>query len=152
MSKRAVRIANRASADLSPHDARAILASLAARSIEGGEAAMIRPDVRRRLVARAASMGLRPFDANLVIAIVQDDARVSGGTTGRGVEPGAVEGADARPRVHAAQLSADAIDRLRFVRPAPSADTNHAIALRLLIALLAGAVGAYALARWLLLA
>lgn len=152
MSKRAVRIANRAAADLSPHDARSILASLTARSIEGGRAAIIRPDVRRLLVARAASMGLRPFDANLVIAIVQDDARSPGGSARPGLQPTSGERADGRPKASPAQLSTDAIDRLRFVRPASPVHTTRAIAVRLVVALLAGLAGASALARWLLMA
>ena len=35
----------------------------------------MRPQIRQRLVTQASKMGLRPFDANLVIAIVQDAAR-----------------------------------------------------------------------------
>jgi len=66
---------NRLASELSPEDARVILAARVADAIEGGKAAMLRPDRRRDLVAAGVRMGLRPFDANLVIAIVQDAAR-----------------------------------------------------------------------------
>jgi len=56
-------------------DTRWMLALKVQHALEGGVAAMLRPEVRRRLVADARHMGLRPFDANLVIAIVQDRAR-----------------------------------------------------------------------------
>lgn len=36
---------------------------------------MLTPDRRRRLVRLATRVGLREFDANLIIAIVQDEAR-----------------------------------------------------------------------------
>lgn len=66
---------NRLASELSPEDARIILAARVAEAIEGGKAAMLRPDRRRELVAAGVRMGLRPFDSNLVIAIVQDAAR-----------------------------------------------------------------------------
>lgn len=43
--------------------------------LEGGRSAILRPGNRRRLVQIARTLGLRPFDANLVIAVVQDAAR-----------------------------------------------------------------------------
>lgn len=64
-----------AAADISTFDARWVLAVRAADSIEGGRAAVLRPEARQRLVSTARGMGLRPFDANLVLAIVQDAAR-----------------------------------------------------------------------------
>jgi len=66
---------NHASRVMGPNDARWELAREVEGSIEGGKAAIIRPEVRRRLVTTATERGLRPFDANLVIAIVQDGAR-----------------------------------------------------------------------------
>jgi hypothetical protein len=60
---------------MDPDDARAILATRVAASLEGGRAAILRPESRRRVVALATRLGLRPFDANLIIAIVQDGAR-----------------------------------------------------------------------------
>jgi len=56
-------------------DARWVFAVLVSKSLEGGRAAILTPESRERLVASAVSMGLRPFDANLVIAIVQDCTR-----------------------------------------------------------------------------
>jgi hypothetical protein len=68
-------------------DARWLTAMRASESIEGGRAAVLRPEVRSRLISSATRMGLRPFDANLVLAIVQDAAR-----TGQGLEdPATVE-------------------------------------------------------------
>ncbi len=66
---------NRASAELPIDDARRIVATRIARALEGGRAAILTPDVRRDIVTEAKRMGLRPFDANLIIAIVQDRAR-----------------------------------------------------------------------------
>lgn len=62
-------------ASIPAHDARWVTAVRASREIEGGKAAVLRPEVRARLVSSAQKMGLRPFDANLVLAIVQDAAR-----------------------------------------------------------------------------
>ncbi len=67
--------ANVESASLSPSDVRAAFAIEVAGSLEGGRAALLRPEVRRRLIASGVDMGLREFDSNLVIAIVQDAAR-----------------------------------------------------------------------------
>lgn len=74
----------RAARTLAPEDARRILLRRAAREIEGGRAAIIRPEVRRRLLQTAERLGVRPFDANLVIAVVQDRAR-------RGEDPAGAE-------------------------------------------------------------
>ena len=76
------RAAAYASDGLSDLDARRVLSLRAAESLEGGRAALLRPERRRRLVELATRLGLRPFDANLVIAIVQDGAR-------RGLSPDA---------------------------------------------------------------
>lgn len=62
-------------AALGADDARAAFAVEVARSIEGGRAALLRPEVRRSLVEAARGKGLRPFDANLIIAVVQDAVR-----------------------------------------------------------------------------
>ena len=74
---RADRIAreNRAASRLSDDDARAILAARVREQLEGGRVALLPPERRRDLVTTATRMGLRPFDANLVIAIVQDATR-----------------------------------------------------------------------------
>jgi hypothetical protein len=65
---------------LSPVDARWILATQVARALEGGRAAIIRPEKRRDLVAMGQRVGLRAFDSDLVIAVMQDAAR-------RGIDP-----------------------------------------------------------------
>lgn len=66
---------NVAAAKLKGTDARWVFAVLVSKSLDGGRAAILPPEKRERLVASAVSMGLRPFDANLVIAIVQDCTR-----------------------------------------------------------------------------
>jgi hypothetical protein len=73
-ARRAIAQENHAAA-LGANDARWLFAQHVRESVEGGRAAIIRPQVRRELVSQAHRMGLRPFDANLVIAIVQDAAR-----------------------------------------------------------------------------
>jgi len=60
---------------LSLHDARRVLAVAAFTALEGGRAAVLRPVRRRRLNQLAARLGLRAFDASLIIAIAQDAAR-----------------------------------------------------------------------------
>lgn len=70
-----VRAETAAAAAIPAHDARWVTAARASQAIEGGKAAVLRPEVRARLVTSAERMGLRPFDANLVLAIVQDAAR-----------------------------------------------------------------------------
>ncbi len=48
---------------------------LAVRCAEALQGAVLPPDKRQRLVDLGKRLGLTPFDANLVIAIVQDQAR-----------------------------------------------------------------------------
>ena len=72
---REVREANEQAARLDPADARDLLAARTAGALEGGRAAVLRPERRREIVGDAARLGLRAFDANLIIAIVQDGAR-----------------------------------------------------------------------------
>jgi hypothetical protein len=60
---------------MSPLDGRWIMALRVAQALEGGTAAILRPDRRDELLKGALALGLRPFDANLVIAIVQDGRR-----------------------------------------------------------------------------
>ena len=76
-------------------DPRWVLAVRTAGSLEGGRAAVLSPERRRRLVMLAQTMGLRPFDAAVVVALVQDAVR-------RGEEP----------------LSAATANQLGLVRPA----------------------------------
>ncbi|MFA6044300.1 MAG: hypothetical protein WC718_04900, partial [Phycisphaerales bacterium] len=62
-------------ASLASDDVRVAFAATVAAKIEGGRAAILRPEARQALVANGAKAGLRPFDVSLVIAIVQDAAR-----------------------------------------------------------------------------
>ncbi len=73
------------SADLSAADARWVFAVRVAYAIEPGPEPALPSDRRRRLLVVAKALGLRPFDANLIIAIVQDAAR-SGDPLGSSVE------------------------------------------------------------------
>ena len=65
---------NRAAA-LSRDDQRSVFAAHVARQLDGGRAAILPPDRRRHLLTIAQRLGLGAFDANLVIAIVQDSVR-----------------------------------------------------------------------------
>lgn len=60
---------------LSSDDARVIFATKVQACLEGGRAAILRPQRREQLLALSHNMGFRPFDANLIIALVQDAAR-----------------------------------------------------------------------------
>lgn len=68
---------------LAPTDPRWVFAVRVAYSLEGGRAAILRPAERRHLSRLARYLALRPFDANLIIAIVQDAARSSDYTSAR---------------------------------------------------------------------
>jgi len=92
---------NAAAASLDAADARWVLAVRTTMALEGGQAAILRPDARRTLVAMAMKMGLRTFDAALVIAIAQDAARMG------------------------EALSGPAQSRLSLVRPAASASSGN---------------------------
>ena len=87
-------------------DPRWLLARMAYTQLQQGP---LTPGQREHLVGRARTMGLRPFDASLIIAIAQDHAR-----TGRGLE-------DVEPT-------------LRLVRPVKTAPATRATS-RMLLAL-----------------
>lgn len=70
-----VRRANIESSVLSEQDARLILARRTEELLEGGPAARLSPERRERIAGLATKLGLRPFDASLIIAVVQDGAR-----------------------------------------------------------------------------
>jgi hypothetical protein len=69
-------------ARLDAADARWVLAVRTTMAMEGGRAAILRPEARRKLTSMAVKMGLRPFDAALVIAIAQDAARTGEALSG----------------------------------------------------------------------
>lgn len=60
---------------LRPTDPRWVLALRVRERLEG---ALLRPDQRQRLIRLGSVLGLTAFEANLVIAIVQDNARRGG--------------------------------------------------------------------------
>lgn len=64
-----------ARSSLEPGDARWVFAVRVASAIEGERAAILTPAKRERLMRLASMLGLRDFDATLIIAIVQDSAR-----------------------------------------------------------------------------
>ncbi len=66
------RAASRAEPSLEPTDPRWILAARTYASLEGST---LTPEKRARLQRTAERIGVRPFDANVIIAIVQDQAR-----------------------------------------------------------------------------
>jgi len=82
----AVAAENRSAGSIDAVDARWVLATVVARELEGGRAAVLSPERRRAVLAAGAKLGLRPFDAGLVVAIVQDGARTGEGALSRGVE------------------------------------------------------------------
>jgi len=66
----------RAPGDLDPADPRWVFAVRTSTQLQGD---VLTPERRRRLMRLATTLGLRPFDANVIIAIVQDQVRRSGG-------------------------------------------------------------------------
>ncbi|MCW5756046.1 MAG: hypothetical protein KIT54_02300 [Phycisphaeraceae bacterium] len=119
---------NRRAASLDAADARWVLACRVAVSLEGGRAAILRPEARDRLLVQADRMGLRAFDANLIIAIVQDSARC-------GLEP----------------LGLPTAERVPLVRPAHTArPADLPMLARLGIAMAVGATLAAVAIRWIL--
>jgi hypothetical protein len=76
-------------ASMSALDPRWALAVRASSLLQGGRSAILPPESRRLLVSIGRDLSLRPFDANLIIAVVQDAART-------GQDP---LGADARTRL-----------------------------------------------------
>jgi len=123
---RAVERANRESAELTPDDARVIFAMRVFESLEGGRAAILRPERRARLRHLATSLGLGQFDTALVMAIAQDAAR-----RGETLESDRARGA------------------LRLVRPA-TPKSGADLALRVTGALLLGGLILLLLVRWVL--
>ncbi len=73
--RRAVEEANAQSAHVSDDAAHAIFSTRVAHQLEGGKVALLRPERRRELSKLATNMGIRPFDAQLLIAVTQDAAR-----------------------------------------------------------------------------
>jgi hypothetical protein len=84
-ARRSVASENLAAAGLSPSDARWMLAIKVSQRLDGGNLALLTPERRREIVSLATRIGLRQFDANLVIAIVQDGARSGEGVLSPGV-------------------------------------------------------------------
>jgi len=74
-ARRAVASENHVAKGLGAFDMQSAFAQAVGDSLEGGKAAILRPERRRELVAAAVRVGLRPFAANLIMAAVQDASR-----------------------------------------------------------------------------
>jgi hypothetical protein len=84
--RRAVARANLLASGMSPLDGRWLMALKVAHALEGGRAAILSPERRRVLLNQARGLGLRDFDANLLIAIVQDGRRSGRGALNIDIE------------------------------------------------------------------
>lgn len=104
-----------------------------AQQLEGGRAALLRPERRRRLLREARRLGLRPFDAHLIVAIVQDGAR-------------------RRTPAHTPDLDASTTSRLALVHHAERRPRATMPWISALTAVALGLAGASALTLWLLTA
>ncbi|MEM1424229.1 MAG: hypothetical protein AAGH64_09520 [Planctomycetota bacterium] len=67
--------ANLTAATIGVDELREAFSTRIAESLEGGKSAILRPERRERLVDLGTRMGIRPFDAHLMIALTQDAAR-----------------------------------------------------------------------------
>ena len=72
---RAVAAENRRAAAMDPADARWTVAVATAMAVEGGRAGIISAERRAGVLELATSVGLRPFDAAMIMAVVQDARR-----------------------------------------------------------------------------
>lgn len=79
-------------------DARWVFARRVAENLDGGKAAILTPEKRGRLLATARRVGLRDFDANMVIALVQDARRAGAGALNPEVERSLLMLRPAEPR------------------------------------------------------
>lgn len=109
-----------------PEDPRWVLALQAHTKLEGGRIGAISPEHRESLVGMGRTLGLRPFDVQLIIAIVQDNAR---------------QGFDT--------LSASAAQRLSCVHRVPTESVrSFQIVMMLLASLALGILGAAMFVVW----
>jgi len=116
---RKIESANRASSKLKGDDVRRIFALRVEESLEGGRAALLPLERRQRLMGVARRLGIRAFDANLVIAVAQDRAR-------RGEGSAVATG----PRVHNSAASTSHPDAARrSLLPPPARQTQRHAAL-----------------------
>jgi hypothetical protein len=122
---------NIAAAMFPAHDARWILATSTSSILQGGRAAFLPPDRRHQLMTLAKRLGLRDFDASLVIAIAQDNARA---------------GIDPQGREAASRLALVGEPRGPIPTPTTAWDWLRPLA----AATILGAVWAYLLGSWLL--
>lgn len=110
---------------LDPTDPRLVLATRTQQLLQGPA---LSPDRRRELLDFAHDLGMRPFDANLVIAIVQDQARQDG-----------AQAAPPTPITHRLQIVG-----APTTHPAPERTARHAG-----LALVTSVLGAIGVTTWL---
>jgi len=80
-----------ASREIVEGDARWVFAAKVGQTLQGGRMAALPADRRQKLIRLATRMGLRAFDANLVIAIVQDAVRTGKQEPGHGPSDGVTD-------------------------------------------------------------
>ena len=83
---REVAAENRRAAAIDPEDARWTVAVATAMAVEGGRAGIISAERRANVAKLATSVGLRPFDAALIMAVVQDATRAGEAPLSVGVQ------------------------------------------------------------------
>ncbi len=79
-------VGNSSPSGLGHTDPRWLLAVKTSSLLEGGKAALLTPAKRQSIMTLARQLGLRPFEASLVVAVVQDGARAGEGTLSEGVK------------------------------------------------------------------
>lgn len=83
---RGVAAENRRAAAMNPEDARWTVAVATAMAVEGGRAGIISAERRANVAKLATSVGLRPFDTALIMAVVQDATRAGEAPLSVGVQ------------------------------------------------------------------
>ena len=130
------RIAAARAPGLDPSDPRWILAMQTQARLQG---AVLTPERREQLLASGRKLGLRPFEANLVIAIVQDRARCGKSESLKAAQPAM--------RLVAASLERD--QKISAGAGATRAGRRDASWPKWLAALAAAAAAAALVLRWL---
>lgn len=127
LARAAIERETRLASGMAADDARWVFARRVAENLDGGKAAILTPEKRRRLLATARRVGLRDFDASLVIALVQDGRRSGHGALNPQVE-----------------------QSLTMIAPAAKAREGAGDALRFMIAAaILGAMMLWVMIRWL---
>jgi len=132
--------------DLDPNDPRWVLASQTALQLQG---AALSPARRDNLLKLSHRLGLRPFDANMIIAVVQDEARQNPTST---KQTASTAPADTKRLFPNKQATRRFMDRLRII-PSPKQlkqRQNRAILAQMFISLAVAAGLFYLMWNWLI--